>query len=336
MLDGQSISADRQTEISILVPMHNEELNLSYLFERLESVLEGLKLTYEIICVNDGSKDNTLPHLLDHRDRNNRIKVINLSRNFGKEIALTAAIDHASGQVVVPIDADLQDPPELIAEMLDLWQQGFDVVYATRNSRKGESFIKRLTAHTFYRLMGKLTRVQVPPDTGDFRLMDRQVVNALKQMPERQRFMKGLFAWVGFKQTAIAFDREPRYKGKTNWNYWKLWNFAIDGITAFSVRPLKIWSYVGLLVSSIAIVYAIFLILRTLIFGIDVPGYASLMVVTLLLGGIQLITLGIIGEYLGRVFEEAKHRPLYLVRDCYGFDNYSSSEKKKRQIGSAQ
>ncbi|MEM9004306.1 MAG: glycosyltransferase family 2 protein [Cyanobacteria bacterium P01_F01_bin.86] len=336
MLDGQSISADRQTEISILVPMHNEEPNLSYLFERLESVLEGLKLTYEIICVNDGSKDNTLPHLLDHRDRNHRIKVINLSRNFGKEIALTAAIDHASGQVVVPIDADLQDPPELIAEMLDLWQQGFDVVYATRNSRKGESFIKRLTAHTFYRLMGKLTRVQVPPDTGDFRLMDRQVVNALKQMPERQRFMKGLFAWVGFKQTAIAFDREPRYKGKTNWNYWKLWNFAIDGITAFSVRPLKIWSYVGLFVSSIAIVYAIFLILRTLIFGIDVPGYASLMVVTLLLGGIQLITLGIIGEYLGRVFEEAKHRPLYLVRDCYGFDNYSSSEKKKRQIGSAQ
>lgn len=336
MLDGQSISADRQTEISILVPMHNEEPNLSYLFERLESVLEGLKLTYEIICVNDGSKDNTLPHLLDHRDRNHRIKVINLSRNFGKEIALTAAIDHASGQVVVPIDADLQDPPELIAEMLDLWQQGFDVVYATRNSRKGESFIKRLTAHTFYRLMGKLTRVQVPPDTGDFRLMDRQVVNALKQMPERQRFMKGLFAWVGFKQTAIAFDREPRYKGKTNWNYWKLWNFAIDGITAFSIRPLKIWSYVGLFVSSIAIVYAIFLILRTLIFGIDVPGYASLMVVTLLLGGIQLITLGIIGEYLGRVFEEAKHRPLYLVRDCYGFDNYSSSEKKKRQIGSAQ
>lgn len=321
MLDYEQRSQEKPKDISVVVPMHNEELNLNYLFERLESILEKLNLNYEIICVNDGSKDNTLFGLIDHYNRNPRIKVINLSRNFGKEVALTAAIDYASGQVVVPIDADLQDPPELITEMLDLWRQGFDVVYATRKSRKGESFIKRFTAHAFYRLISKLTSIRVPRDTGDFRLMDRRVVDALKKMPERQRFMKGLFAWVGFKQTSITFEREPRYKGKTNWNYWKLWNFALDGITAFSVKPLKIWSYLGLLISLVALVYAVFLFTRTLIFGIDVPGYASLMVVTLFLGGIQLITLGVIGEYLSRIFEEVKSRPLYLVRDRYGFDD---------------
>ncbi len=306
--------------ISILIPMHNEESNLSYLFQRLETTLQKITPDYEIICVNDGSRDTTLQGLIEHHQRNPRIKAINLSRNFGKEIALSAAIDYASGQTAVPIDADLQDPPELIAEMIELWRQGFDVVYAVRQSRKGESLLKRLTAGAFYRCMHKLTPLEIPRDTGDFRLMDRKVIEALKQLPERKRFMKGLFAWVGFKQTSISFIREPRHQGKTTWNYWKLWNFALDGVTAFSVRPLKIWSYIGLMISVVSIIYASFLILRTVIFGIDVPGYASLMVAVLFMGGIQLVTLGIIGEYLSRVFEEVKSRPLYLVRDAYGFN----------------
>jgi glycosyltransferase involved in cell wall biosynthesis len=307
--------------ISILVPMHNEQENLDYFFERIENTLNGIGKGYEIVCVNDGSKDETLQKLIIHHRRNSRIKVINLSRNFGKEVALSAAIDYANGQVVVPIDADLQDPPELITEMIELWDQGFDVVYAVRRSREGESFLKRLTAGAFYRCMQKLTPLHIPSDTGDFRLIDRKVVEALKQLPERKRFMKGLFAWVGFQQTSISFIREQRHRGKTNWNYWKLWNFALDGVTTFSVRPLKIWSYIGLIISLISIVYASFLILRTLVLGIDIPGYASLMVAILFLGGIQLITLGIIGEYLSRVFEEVKGRPLYLVRDLYGFSN---------------
>ncbi len=307
--------------ISILAPMYNEQDNLELFFQRIEKTLDGITQEYEIICVNDGSKDGTLRDLVAHHRRNFRIKVINLSRNFGKEIALSAAIDYANGQAVVPIDADLQDPPELIVEMIKLWKQGFDVVYAVRRSRKGESFLKRLTAGAFYRCMKKLTPLQIPPDTGDFRLMDRKVVDALKQLPERKRFMKGLFAWVGFQQTSITFVREARHKGKTTWNYWKLWNFALDGVTAFSVRPLKIWSYIGLIISLTSITYASFLILRTMILGIDIPGYASLMVAVLFLGGVQLITLGIIGEYLSRVFEEVKGRPLYLVRDLHGFSN---------------
>jgi len=309
--------------LSILVPMHNELSNLDTLFQRLEGVLLSITEDYEMICVNDGSKDETLQGLIGHHRRNPRIKIINLSRNFGKEVALSAAIDYANGQAIVPIDADLQDPPELITEMIKLWNHGFDVVYAVRQSRKGETFLKRLTAGAFYRCMKRLTPLHIPPDTGDFRLMDRKVVEALKQLPERKRFMKGLFAWVGFQQTSISFVREPRYRGRTNWNYWKLWNFALDGITAFSVRPLKIWSYIGLLISLVSIIYASFLIFRTLLIGIDVPGYASLMVAVLFLGGIQLITLGIIGEYLSRIFEEVKGRPLYLVRDFYGFgDNH--------------
>jgi polyisoprenyl-phosphate glycosyltransferase len=261
----------------------------------------------------------SLQALVEHHHRNPCIKVVNLSRNFGKEVALSAGIDYASGAAVIPIDADLQDPPELIGELVEKWREGYDVVYATRRSRQGESWLKRWTAHAFYRTIGGMSRVPIPPDTGDFRLLDRRVVEALKQMPERNRFMKGLFAWVGFKQTSVSFVRPPS-KRPTTWNYWKLWNFAIDGITSFSFVPLKIWSYVGLTISLISFVYASFLVIRTLIFGIDLPGYASIMVAVLFLGGIQLMTLGIMGEYLGRVYEEVKGRPLYLVRDCYGFD----------------
>lgn len=306
-------------EISIVVPLYNEEANINYLIERLLSVFNTLSTTYEIVCINDGSRDNTLKLLVDHHNRNAAIKVVNLSRNFGKEIALTAGIDFTIGAAVIPIDADLQDPPELIEQLIAKWREGYDVVYATRRSRSGESWLKQFTANSFYRTIGKMSPVPIPANTGDFRLLDRQVVEAIKQMPERTRFMKGLFAWVGYKQTSILFDREPRFGGKTTWNYWKLWNFALDGITSFSLFPLKVWSYMGLVVSLISLLYASFLIIRTLIFGIDVPGYASLMVAVLFLGGIQLITLGVIGEYLGRVYEEVKRRPIYFVRDSYGF-----------------
>jgi len=315
------ISPTNSIDLSIIIPFYNEEKNLDYLFERIISVLEQLQMTYEIICINDGSQDNTLFNLIQYYKQNSAIKIINFSRNFGKEIALTAGLDHAQGKAIIPIDADLQDPPELMGELVAKWREGFDVVYATRRSRSGESWFKQFSADTFYQTIGKMSQIEIPANTGDFRLMDRQVVEAIKQMPEKTRFMKGLFSWVGFKQTSIYFDREPRYQGKTKWNYWKLWNFALDGILSFTLIPLKIWSYLGLVISIVSLVYASFLVIRTLIFGIDVPGYASLMVAILFLGGVQLISLGVIGEYLGRVYEEVKARPLYLIRDLYGFEN---------------
>lgn len=308
-------------EISIIVPLYNESDSIEHLFARLTPVLKRLNTNYEIICINDGSQDDTLPKLIKFSQQDSAIKVVNLSRNFGKEIALTAGIDYANGAAVIPIDADLQDPPELIAQLITKWREGYDVVYATRRSRQGESWIKRTSAKAFYQTIGKMSRVPIPGNTGDFRLLDRRVVEALKKLPERTRFMKGLFAWVGYKQTSVLFDREPRQSGKTTWNYWKLWNFALDGIISFSFLPLKVWSYIGVTISFISLLYALMLVIRTLIFGVDVPGYASLMVAILFLGGIQLITLGVLGEYLGRVYEEVKGRPLYFVREEYGFDN---------------
>ena len=307
--------------ISVVAPLYNEQENIDALFRRLLEVLEALNTSYDVICVNDGSRDNTLKNLVEYHQLYPQIKVVNLSRNFGKDTAMSAGIDYSQGMAVIPIDADLQDPPELIAEMIEKWHEGYDVVYASRLVRIGESWFKRFSAEGFYQVINKLSRVSIPPNTGDFRLIDRRVVESIKKMPERQRFMKGIFAWVGYKQTSILFDREPRYQGQTKWNYWKLWDFAIDGITSFSFLPLKVWTYVGLIIALVSLVYASFLILRTIIFGIDVPGYASLMVAVLFLGGIQLLTLGIIGEYIGRVYEEVKGRPLYLVRDCYGFEN---------------
>lgn len=307
--------------ISIVIPMHDEEQNIDYLFDRLFTIMSIIKADFEIICVNDGSSDRTLALLLKYHDCHPEIKVIDLSRNFGKEIALTAGIDYAIGQAVIPLDADLQDPPELIAELISKWQEGYDVVYAVRRSRQGESWLKRFTSKVFYKCIGQVSPISIPADTGDFRLLDRCVVEALKQLPERTRFMKGLFAWVGYRQTYIYFDRPERYGGQTSWNYWKLWNLALDGIASFSTVPLKIWTYVGSMIAMLAFLYATFLILRTLIFGIDIPGYASLMVVILFLGGVQILTLGVIGEYLSRVYEEVKGRPLYLVRGQYGFSD---------------
>jgi glycosyltransferase involved in cell wall biosynthesis len=306
-------------DLSIIVPLFNEEPNVDTLFERLEVILTRLGRTYEIVCVNDGSRDATVEKVLAHRERNPAIKLIDFSRNFGKEVALTAGIDAATGRAIIPIDADLQDPPELIEQLVAEWDKGFEVVNAVRRSRQGEGLLKRATAAAFYRVIGKMSRVSIPRNTGDFRLLDRRAVDALKQLPERTRFMKGLFAWIGFRQAVVLFDRAPRHRGVSSWNYWKLWNFALDGITSFSMFPLKIWTYVGLFISFVAFGYAVFRVIRTLVHGRDVPGYESLMVAILFLGGVQLITLGVIGEYLGRVYEEVKQRPLYLIRRTHGF-----------------
>lgn len=305
--------------LSIVIPCFNEEGNLDALFQELLPVLAQLQLSYEVICVNDGSRDRTLSVLLQWRDRHPAIKILDLSRNFGKDIALTAGIDAATGLAVIPMDADLQDPPEVIPALVERWQQGFDVVYATRQ-RRHESLLKRWSAHSFYALLQGLSSVPIPANTGDFRLLDRQVVEALKQLPERNRFMKGLFSWVGYRQTAVYFERPARHHGQSKWSYWQLWNFALGAIFAFSVKPLQIWLYVGLGVSGVAFIYALWLVVRTLLFGADLPGYPSLMVAILFMGGVQLLTLGIIGEYIGRIYDEVKQRPLYLIRQCYGFE----------------
>ena len=316
----QSTIESALVDISVVVPLYGEASNLDYLFERLEAVLARLGDSYEIVCIDDGSDDETVQGLKAHRLRNPNIKIVALSRNFGKELALTAGIDYACGGAVVPIDADLQDPPELIEALVAKWREGYDVVYARRRSRQGESWLKRATANAFYRVMEHMSKVPIPRDTGDFRLLDRRVVDVLKQLPERTRFMKGLFAWVGYRQAEVVYDREPRYSGETKWNYWRLWNFAIDGIVSFSVAPLRIWSYVGITFALISFLYGSFLFIRTLIYGNNVPGYASVMVAILFLGGVQMMSLGVLGEYLGRVYEEVKGRPLYLVRDTYGMD----------------
>jgi glycosyltransferase involved in cell wall biosynthesis len=323
-----SYKGERDFSLSISVPMYNEEENIDAFFMAVLAVLEKLTGDYEIVCVNDGSTDNTLKKLLEHHERNPRIKVINFSRNFGKDIALTAAIDFTTGDAVVPIDADLQDPPEVIEELVEKWKEGFDVVYATRAFREGEGWLKKLSANMFYKVINKLSHTSIPNNTGDFRLIDKRVVNALKSLNERTRFMKGLFSWVGFKQTSVMYTRQPRFSGKTKWSYWKLWNFAIDGITSFSSFPLKTWSYVGAGISMCAFFYAAYLFYTTLVYGVVVPGYASIMVTTLFIGGVILISLGVIGEYLGRIYDEVKRRPLYLVSELWGVDKDEDPSSK--------
>ncbi len=312
--------AEAPVVLSVVVPVYNEAAGLGALFARLRPVLEGLGLRYEVICVNDGSSDATLAVLLEQRRHWPALKVVELTRNFGKEAALSAGLAQARGAAVVPMDADLQDPPELLPALVARWRAGYEVVYATRRSRRGEGWLKRVTAEGFYWVLARLADCPIPRDTGDFRLLDRRVVEVLCRLPERTRFLKGLFAWVGFRQTAVAYDRPARQAGASRWSWWRLWNFALDGLTSFSSLPLRVWSYVGLGVSAAAFLYAGWLIGRTLLYGIDVPGYASLMVVVLFLGGVQLLSLGVLGEYLGRVFVEVKGRPLYLIRARYGFD----------------
>ena len=301
-----------QPTISVVVPAYNEATGLEVFHCRLSRALADLD-NWEVVYVNDGSTDATLAAIQTLRQTDDRVAVVSLSRNFGKETAITAGLDHAAGDAVVVIDADLQDPPELIPELIASWRAGFDMVYAKRRSRIGESWLKRGTAHGFYRLMQHMGDLRLPQDTGDFRLMSRRVVDAVRQLREQHRFMKGLFAWVGYPTTFVPYDREPRCAGASKWSYWKLWNLALEGITSFTVMPLKLATYVGLGVAMLSAIYAVQVIVKTLIIGNPVAGYPSLMTVVLFLGGVQLMFLGVIGEYLGRVFNETKQRPLYLV-----------------------
>ena len=311
---------DRSIVLSVVVPMRNEANGLESLFDRLLPVLDSINPRWEIICVNDGSDDATLDGLKAAHSAEPRIRVIDLSRNFGKEAALTAGLDAASGDAVVPMDADLQHPPELIPELVARWREGFDVVLARRRSRSTDRPIRGLLARTFYRTHNLLSHTVIPEDVGDFRLMDRRVVQAVRRLPETQRFMKGIFAWVGYRACTVEFEVTTRLDGESRFGSWRLWNLALEGITSFSTIPLQIWTYVGGAISMVALVSAVWIVAKTLISGTDLPGYPSLFTAILLFGGIQLIGIGVLGEYIGRIYGETKRRPVYLVRERYGFE----------------
>ena len=315
--------------ISLLIPAYNEEQVLDKLFVRLANLANETKdYDFEFLFVNDGSKDMTLHMIKDYAEKDSRVSYINLSRNFGKEIGMIAGLDHVQGDATVIIDADLQDPPELIPKMIQLWEEGYDDVYAKRKSREGESWLKKFTSKMYYRSLQRVTHIPIQEDTGDFRLLDRRVVEALKQFRESQRNTKAMFSWVGFHKKEILYDRDPRAAGETKWNYFKLVNLAIDGITSFTTAPLRISTYTGILISAIAFIFIIFLVIRTLFFGSDLAGYPSTMAVILFLGGVQLISLGIIGEYVGRIFNETKQRPLYLIEE---YHNGKNPRKARRE-----
>jgi glycosyltransferase involved in cell wall biosynthesis len=303
-----------QSSLSVVVPVYDEEAVLGEFHRRLAAVLDALPGRAEIVYVNDGSRDGSHSLLVALRQSDPRVAVVDLSRNFGKEIAMSAGLDHAHGDAVVVIDADLQDPPELIPDMVRAWREGFDVVLMRRKSRAQESWLKRATARAFYGAIGRMGTIDIPENVGDFRLLSRRAVEALRRFPERSRFMKGLFAWIGFPCRELEYDRDGRHAGETKWNYWRLWNFALEGITSFSVVPLKAASYVGFATALVAFAYGVYVIGKTLLFGDPVRGYPTLIVVVLFLGGLQLMALGIIGEYLARMFIEVKQRPLYLVQ----------------------
>ena len=301
--------------ISIIVPVYNEEKVIIECNNQIKTVMCDVGFNWEVIYVNDGSQDNTLDILCQLRQEQANIAIIDFSRNFGKEVAMTAGLDFAKGDAVIVIDADLQDPPELIKVFVRYWQEGYDMVYGKRISRRGESIVKKITSYLFYRVIQKVTKIQIPADTGDFRLLSRRAVDALLQMREKNRFMKGLFSWVGYNTKAVPYERNPRFAGDTKWNYWHLWNFALDGITSFTIAPLKLATYLGLLISAISFCVALFFIYKTLMYGDPVKGYPSLVVIILFVGGVQLGCLGVIGEYLGRMFIELKQRPLYLFKE---------------------
>lgn len=312
--------------VSVIVPVFNEEEGLRTFHHRLCGVLSSVrKVQWEILYVNDGSTDRTLKQILGFMSEDPRIQVVDFSRNFGKEAAVTAGIDHARGDAAIFIDADLQDPPELIPVMVGHWQNGYDVVNMKRDSRAGESWVKRRTAQAFYSLMGRIGPVKMPKNVGDFRLLSRRALDALGRMPERNRMMKGMFAWIGFTVKEVPFHRDAREAGTTKWNYLRLWNLAMEGITSYSVAPLKAASVAGILISLAAFLYGVVVIAKTLVWGDPVPGYPSLMVAVLFLGGLQLLSIGVVGEYLGRVFMETKNRPLYLVKQHHVADKATAA-----------
>lgn len=310
--------------ITILVPAYNEEAVLPKLHKRLASLVKSLpEYSFELLFVNDGSSDNTLKLIKDYAKKDSTISYINLSRNFGKEAAMLAGIDHVQSDALVIIDADLQDPPELIPKMIALWAEGYDDIYARRSDRMGESWLKRTTSKWFYRILQRSTNIPIQRDTGDFRLLDRRCVEALKQLRESERYTKGLFSWIGFRKKEINYIRDPRAAGHTKWNYFKLMNLAVDGFVSFTTAPLRFSTFLGLLVSLFAFGYIVYLVIRTLLYGVDLAGYPSTMAAILFLGGVQLLSLGIIGEYVGRIFHETKQRPLYFV------DEYHKKKSKK-------
>ena len=309
--------------LSVVVPVKNEQAAIQPFVERVSAILDSVAAdeSWEMLFVDDGSTDQTLAAIIAANMREPRIRALSLSRNFGKEAALSAGLDHARGRAVIPMDVDLQDPPEVLPEMIAKWRDGFEMVLGVRRSRGQDSFAKRVTAGLFYRAHNLVSSDKIPENAGDFRLLDRKVVDAIRALPERNRFMKGLFAWAGFKQAAVEYDRVERETGKGKFGYWKLWTLALDGITSASTVPLRIWSYVGALVALFALGYAGFIAVRTMVFGNPVPGYASIIVSVLFLGGIQLISLGVLGEYVGRILTETKQRPLYVVRATVGIES---------------
>ena len=316
-LAGQRARRPADPLVSLVVPVFNEEESIDLYLDTVPPLMERDGFRFEIVFVNDGSRDNTLAHLLDRAALDRRLRIVNLSRNFGKEAALTAGIDHARGDLIVPMDIDLQDPPELIEPFMARWREGYDVVYGVRTQRTWDTAAKRLSANWFYRVFNSMSPVRIPENVGDFRLVDRRAVEVLRQLPERNRFMKGLFAWVGFNAVGVPYERPQRAAGASKFNLWRLWNFALDGVVSFSTAPLRAWFYVGVVIAAVSVLYALFIITRVLIFGIDTPGYASLLIAVLLMGAIQLLSLGIIGEYLGRLFLEVKGRPIYVVEGVY-------------------
>ena len=313
--------------LSIIVPMYNEEAVLGEFWQTLQPILQSLNRPYEVVYINDGSTDTTLAQLLQLQRQHSQIKIVDFFKNFGKEAALTAGLDYAKGDMVIPVDADLQDPPALIPQLITKWCEGYDEVVAVRASRESDGIVKRNTARLFYKLFNKISEAPIQHDAGDFRLLDRSIVDVILMLPEKNRFMKGLYGWVDSRKRAVVhFHREPRAQGESKWSYWKLWNFALDGITAFSSLPLRIWSYIGAVCSLFSLLYMGILFTRTLIWGTDVNGYPSIMCAVLFFGGIQLLSLGVLGEYIARIYRESKNRPLYVVRE------FHTTQKTQKEV----
>jgi glycosyltransferase involved in cell wall biosynthesis len=318
LLTPREHDPDHKPLLSLVVPFYNEGEVIDAFFSAVLPELEALDdFHFEIVCINDGSRDTTLQQLLMHAANDSRVVVIDLTRNFGKESALSAGLDEAHGDVIVPFDADLQDPPNVIRLLIEKWREGYDVVVAKRVDRSSDSMMKRKTAAMFYRLHNHLSDVPIPENVGDFRLISRVVVDALTQLPETRRFMKGLFAWVGYPTATVEYAREARVAGDSKFSGWRLWNFALEGFTSFSTLPLRVWTYLGIVFAILAFFYAFFLIARTVVLGVAVPGYASILTAVLMLGGMQLIGIGVLGEYVGRIYFESKRRPIYLVKRRY-------------------
>ena len=306
-------------KISIIVPAYNEEESLPYLYERLNKLMDDMKdYKFEILFINDGSKDRTLELIKEYREKDNRYCYVDFSRNFGKEIAMMAGLDYATGDCVVFMDADLQDPPELIPELVKYWEEGYDDVYARRRTREGETFLKKFTSKMYYRVLQKMTKVEIQKDTGDFRLLDRRCVNALKKLRETQRNTKSMFSWIGYKKKEVLYDRDARVAGKTKWNYMKLIDLAIDGITSFTTSPLRLATWVAIPTFMVLFVYAVYVIAKCIITNTFVQAFQAIILLILFFSGIQILLFGILGEYLGRIFTETKNRPLYFVNEYNG------------------